>query len=571
MFGTLRKHRTWLWVFLIAVMSISMVVFFSSDVTFSKKSTAGDYGSINGEPIKQSEYFDAQNEVRLAEFLQTGKWPENDEASVRRVESQTISRVFLVGKLEEMNIRASDKAVALMVHEQLREYPYATFEKEILEPNKLKITDYERLVRNDAAIRQLISTVSISARLVTPADAEGLWKKEHQEQLGQLAVFWTSNFLDKVTITNNAIGSFYTNRMGLYRLPERLTVSYVEFPASNYLADADARLTKLTNLNEIVSEYYSRSKGATNAWTDTNGVPLPEAAAKEKIREEIRTNEGLLAARRAAAEFGNELITQADPNKAANLERLAAAKGFPVKTTKPFDRVTGLDEFEHEEDKDRRAQEPAHDSFRDVFRDKAFNLTEERPVLFSPIPGKHGVYVIARKATIPSEQQPLEKIQDKVTADYKNYMALLMARTAGQTFHTNLTNGLAQKKSFTEIAAAEKVPTIDLPPFSASTRSLTNLDSRVSLRQLQGLASELKPGQASPFLSAQPPSEGGYLFHLKARPPVDLAKMNAELPEFVGQIRVYRQNEAFQQWFRKQAELAKLSGPKRETTIGAAN
>jgi len=34
---------------------------------------------------------------------------------------------------------------------------------------------------------------------------------------------------------------------------------------------------------------------------------------------------------------------------------------------------------------------------------------------------------------------------------------------------------------------------------------------------------------------------------------------------------VYRQNEAFQQWFRKQAELAKVSAPKREATIGAQN
>ena len=64
--------------------------------------------------------------------------------------------------------------------------------------------------------------------------------------------------------------------------------------------------------------------------------------APEKIREEIRTNEALLAARRAATEFGTELLSQPDANKTVNLERLAAAKGFPVKTTKPFDRVSGL-------------------------------------------------------------------------------------------------------------------------------------------------------------------------------------------------------------------------------------
>jgi hypothetical protein len=42
------------------------------------------------------------------------------------------------------------------------------------------------------------------------------------------------------------------------------------------------------------------------------------------------------------------------------------------------------------------------------------------------------------------------------------------------------------------------------------------------------------------------------------------------LPAFVNQLRVSRQNEAFQQWFRKQIELAKVAGPKRETTINSA-
>ena len=35
----------------------------------------------------------------------------------------------------------------------------------------------------------------------------------------------------------------------------------------------------------------------------------------------------------------------------------------------------------------------------------------------------------------------------------------------------------------------------------------------------------------------------------------------------VNQLRNFRQNDAFQQWFRKQVELAKVSGQKRETTL----
>jgi hypothetical protein len=564
-------------VFIIAVMSVSLVAFFTSDY-FAGGSGGGrsrgqpDLGSINGQPIAQAEYFDAWKEVRLANFLHSGKWPGNDETSSRRMESETISRVFLIHKLREMDIQASDKAVALMMHEQLHDYPYATLEKEILEPNGLKAADYERFLRNEAAIRQLIAAASVSSRLVDPTEAETIWRKENQEVNAQLAVFWTSNFLDKVVVTNGATGNFYTNRMGFYRLPERLIVSYIDFQASNYLAEADSKLAKLTNLNDIVSEYYFRAKGGTNAWTDTNGAPLPEAAAKEKIKEEIRMSQALDAARRAASELGNQLITQPEPNKVDNFEKLAAAKGLQVKTTKPFDsRTNGLEEFEHEESLPARSEDAPRESFREIFRQQAFSLTDERPIRFSPIPSKTAVYLIARKSKLPSELQPLDKIQEKVAADYKNFMALELVRKAGQSFQTNLTNGLTLKKSFDELCAEAKVQTMDLPLFSPSTTALTNLDARINLRLLQGVASELDPGKASSFVSALPASEGGFIIYVKSHPPIDDAKMKAALPEFLNQLRVYRQNEAFQQWFRKQAELARVAGPKREPSVSAPN
>jgi hypothetical protein len=573
MFGTIRKHQTWLWVFIIAVVSVSMVVFFSSDVNLTGgRAGQGDYGSINGRPITQVEYYDAFQEVKLAYYFQTGKWPGRDESSEGRLENETISRVFLIQKLKEMDIQVSPKTVALMEHAQLRDAPYATFEKELLVPNGLTIADYKRYAQHQSAIQQLFTAVAVPGRLALAADAEALWRKENQQLSAQLAVFWTSNYLDKVTITNGAIGSFYTNRMAFYRLPERLTLSYVELAGSNYLAEADTKLAAMTNLNELVSDYYFRGRVNTNLWTDTNGAPLSEAAAKEKIKEEFRQAEALAAARRAAALFGTQLMNHTNANNAANFEILARTNQFTVKMTQPFDnRDGGLEEFDDEPLPAARGDDSVPESLRDVIRQKAFALTDDRPVLFNAIVGKHAVYLIARQGKVPSELQPLEKIQDKVTADYKSFMAGQLARNAGQAFHTNLTNGLALKKAFVDLCAAEKVKTIELPTFSASMRGLTNLDSRINVRLLQNLANSTEIGQASPFLPAQPAAEGGFILYAKARPPVDEARLKAELPEFINQMRVYRQNEAFQQWFRKQVEQAKVAAPKRETTIGAQN
>lgn len=567
MFGTIRKHSTGLWFFLIVVMSLSMVVFFSDFNKFSGQSGgSGDFGSINGEPITQAEYRDAYAEVRLSQFLYTGKWPAGEESA--RLENETISRVFMLHKLKEMGVKASEKAVAVMVYEQLRDYPHAQLEKEILQPQGLRLADYERFVRNESALRQLIAAASVSSRLVIPADAETLWRKENQEVSTQLAAFWTSNYLDKVVLTNGAIETFYTNRQALYRLPERTTISYVAFYASNYFADADKRITQLTNLNEIVNDFYFRGRNGTNGWTDEQGNVLAEDAAKAKIKEDLRLNEALLAARRAATDFGSELMNQPEPNQTATFEKFAASKNLAVRFTAPFHARDGLEEIE-DEPLGGRAAADAETTVRDTVRQKALALTAAAPVVFNPIPGRRAIYVIALKGKIPSEQQPLAVVREKVTTDYKNFLAVTKAREAGQAFHSTLTNGLAAKKSFSDICAAEKIKIIDLPPISAGTRSLTNADPRINLRNVQ-VALDMEVGQATAYMTAMPPMEGGYLLYVKSRPAIDEAKLKEQLPAFVNQLRISRQNESFQQWFRKQIELSKVMPPRRETTINSS-
>src|SRR5207247_9073679 len=81
-------------------------------------------------------------------------------------------------------------------------------------------------------------------------------------------------------------------------------------------------------------------------------------------------------------------------------------------------------------------------------------------------------------------------------------------------------------------------PTV-LPPFSRST-SLTNLDERLSY-MVHHLAFSLKPGEASQFYPMQK-QEGGLLVYVKEKLPLDEMKMKADLPEFVGRLRMYRQN-----------------------------
>jgi hypothetical protein len=574
MFGTIRKHQAWLWGLIIIAVSLGMVVVFNpqgssifSDWNLTKRGQGGEWGSINGKPITAGEYLDSQNEIKVRYLLHNGKLPPGDEQTKAALERETISRVFLIKKLEEMDVQPSEKAVAVLMTEQIRDHPLDAIEREFLAPNGLTKGDYMRFAKHETGIRQLAATAASSAQLVNPREAEALYRKDHQEVVTQLALFLGSNYLDKVVITNGAIGAYYTNWMAQYRIPERTTLGYVEFSASNCFAQADGQMNERTNLVAAIDEEYRRRSLDTNAFKGTNGLPLSEAEAKNKIKEEVRLQFALQFAHRAASEFGSALIDiKPDPNKIENLDKLAAAKGFPVNVTKPFDSSKGLEEFDDETDPEARTPQ---ESLRDFVRREALKLTDDKPIRFNPIRGKEAVYVIGKKGRIPAELPPLEKVQDQVTNDFKRFVSQQLARSAGQAFHTNLTNGLAQKKTFEQICAEEKVPILNVPPFSLATETITNLDARIKVGLLKNLALDLEVGKASPFIPFS--QEGGLVLHVKDRPRLDDAAVQAGLPQFMGQLRIARFNDAFIGWMRRQAEQARLTFPKREPTVGAQN
>lgn len=571
MFGTIRKHQTWLWVFLIALMSVSLVFFFSNDpgVLGSKDDPQKrDLGSFNGRPIGEREFIAAIREIWTASVIRTQKLPPTDEATDAAVKEQAAARVFAKWLVRKHRIEPSEKAVAQLVQQQLGNFPYDRLEKEFLQPNNLTTADYERFMRHEAGIYQLMAAAGASAKLINPREADLIYRKEHQETEVQVAVFWASNFLDKVVITNGAIGAFYTNRQFMYRVPERTVLGYVEFTSTNYFAEADKQMAANTNIENIVNNIFFQRDTNDVLWKDDQGVPLVEADAKKKIREMIREREfALQSARRDAAGFGTALLEpkatpglDPNPHLYGNLEKLAAARGLTVKTTQPFDAISGLEEFEAPTNALPRREDEFN--LREIVRKAALELRDTNAIRFTPITGPHAVYVVGRKSSVPAETPPLEKISQKVTNDYRNFLAQDLARKTGMAFGTNVTNGIAMKKSFAEICKAEGVTVLDVPPFSDITQSLTNFDARINLRLLQNLARDLEPGKATSFVPFS--QEGGLVLHVKGRPKLDDAKVQAAMPEFVNQLRNYRQSESFSMWFNEQAKLARFVRPKRD-------
>ncbi len=537
MFGTIRKHQNWLWIVIITVIVISFVIYFSP---YSKMNSggrrAGAYGTIYGEKITDQQYRDAYREADLHSFFMSrGHWlSEDKKRSEEDLQREIYQWILLTWEQERLGIHVDEDAIAEYARQAVRSFEQAgvtspkLFIERILQPHGLQVNDFERYVRHYIGIQELVATVGLGGRLLTPQEAKNLYERDHQETAAAAAFFSASNYLAAVTVTPQAVSQFYSNRVANYGIPERVVVSYVRFNVTNFLPQAEADLS--TNLNDIVEANFQRL--GTNAALVFPQAKTPEEI-KAKIKEQVIHRQALTLAGHKANEFARVLF-DLQPVRAANLDQLARTNGLTTGLTAPFD----------------RDQEPKGLDVGSDFTKAAFGLNPEDP-FGGPIAGQDGVYVIALQNRMPYEIPPLDQIRDRVESDYRLVQAHLRAQEEARNFYQTLTNGVAQGKAFTNICAEAKVKMVEVPPFSISTSSLPEVEELVSLDQLKQAAFSTQPGKASlPLRTA----DGSMILFVKARLPVDLARMQTDMPAYVNAVRRSRQQEAFDAWFRHEAE-----------------
>src|SRR6476619_6318646 len=117
MFANIRRHQKWLWY----VISAAVIISFTWYLNPSQRQGGGggmfqqNVGSINGRPVSQSEYLDAQKEAHLKYLFMAGSWYGSDDYSRQNadfIENQTKQRLFLKDKAKELGIQVTPEHVA---------------------------------------------------------------------------------------------------------------------------------------------------------------------------------------------------------------------------------------------------------------------------------------------------------------------------------------------------------------------------------------------------------------------------------------------------------------------------
>jgi hypothetical protein len=215
--------------------------------------------------------------------------------------------------------------------------------KERFQPRGISSEDFERFARHEVGQQHLISLYGLSGRLVTPQEAESLYREENESASTEAVFFSATNYLSKVSVTPAALGEYYTNNMADYRLPERVAVKYVKFVTTNFLqSDAEVlallrqaspQMAQMTDFSQVIEMIYS--KRGTNEFTDEKGIVLNPEDSKAKIKKDLRDQVALGEARKAASEFINQLfdVLEKNPQQRDALEKMASEKKLIVKET----------------------------------------------------------------------------------------------------------------------------------------------------------------------------------------------------------------------------------------------
>jgi len=546
MFGTIRKHQTWLWVILSIVVIVGMLNWTNQ---LGKNGSGhergpGNRGTIDGRTVTDTEYLQAKTEARLMFFLRYGDWPDNGPARKEwNEERETYTWLFFTRKLEEFNIHTPVDAVGEEASRLLKQfnrgenYPLETFVDQVLLRHNVTAEDFQRFLEHRLSIQQMQSVMASAGKLVPPGEIQSLYVQSHQEMEVSPVVFAASNYLANIPEPGPALlGQYYTNNLAKYRLPDQMQVSYVFFNVTNFYPEAEKELG--TNLAHDVEEDFR--KIGTN-WMQLGKTP---EEAKIKMREYLIRGQAYTNAMEKARAFNADVATN-NSLRAEILNEVAKGRGMEVKITQPFDKEYGPSDIHLP------SSYPAS---------ALFNLNAESPFMGGVVQGLDGPYIIAFDKLIPSHIPLLNDIRKQVVEDCRNDSAKQLARHTGQAFAEAATNGLAQGKTFEAICSGARLTPLQIPPFSLSSESIAQIQDPTELGILKQATFTTDIGHVSQYVGTEE-GEVGMVVYVRQRLPIDAVKMKAELQEFGNMVRQQRENEVYGTWFNREASTSLRDTP----------
>ena len=588
-FQYIRKKQKGLFFVIAALVVFSFVILFTpnaEEIVFGqgRQSETGLYGQLNGEAVTRDQWIEARNIVASQLGPQSRGIPEsflNTRAVQVLGEKALMERYGIDPSQSDSDGWISsqvDKSIEGMpsVSRPTRQEAVSNWALGVGGPARL-----EAIARYQVGVGQLRGLAGVAGILVSDKEAQIKFRNENEKYEAEAIFLSHTNYLTLVQSTDEQVKKHYTNTLANNRIPERRQVSYVTFPATNYLDEAEEKFNELNAAG--------RMGFLTNYWTNitsiagykTNTIPalakliapartnlysgMKEEEATAAIREailktphlsyvnerqvELKSGLAVVEAYKAGLDFQNSLEETYKAQPAFDtLEKMALLQNLTATTSPPL-----------------ASQDSVVFGLPQVRSEQVFALSKTNALIIgdSPFSGNPSdFYIASLKKVIPSRNRTFVEAKTTVTADFKKAESIKLMNEAGEKIHQSIKDG----KALEEVGKENNLAVTKLGPFDSVGGAIPGLANKANIEDVRTQALGLDVGAISELITSSTDSsdlaseEAAFVVKLTGKNAVSKDRFDTEFAGYLKSARSAAASQSYFAWLRDETdELFKYS------------
>lgn len=390
------------WYIILGLIVVSFVGFFTPTMRAANRQTkARPAGELFGKKVSMDEYRRAFSNTYIWYILSAGQMlPMTDELN-QALRSEAWSRIAMLRKARESKVVVADKEVV----QQMQSLPLfrspqnGAFDiniyKAVLQQLGITSAQAEDLFREQIIIYKEMYRPT-QAALISPFELKQAYHIYTDRFVLDYAVLPRAQVEKTVSVSKEDAQALFDADLTAFTMPEKVRVSYVEFPVSRFVADAVVpEGTALQFYNRNIEKYRIEN---------TNTEAAVEYKPFESVEAEITDQLKKIFAVKLAAEKASEFVADVTPKSDGakpDFKGAAAATGLTLKTLPAFginDELPGID-----------TNAP--------FIQAAFTLEDNNYSSFSDaVIGRDSVYVLSLEKHYPAFVPEFSAVEKEVIA-----------------------------------------------------------------------------------------------------------------------------------------------------------